>query len=456
MLYLACIITTACCGFLVARLLPELRQRAGELAFFASYGLIFGVAPMMQSEHSYAQDFGQEARVLAAWYGLAGLAVLIAGFEFMRRSSRSLAAERDRLLKQIDSPRGQRFLERVFWGSIAVTVGAQMLMMHAKGISLTDILHAGRFTYRFNNSGVLTVLSTHLTSFVYVPAFVGVFLSRRYLYLTLAYLPIASCIFFFVFSKGTRSIPLAMITTALIAASIRYRVSPRRFGYACVGGTVALMLAIGLYELRQHQDSISTFDCVRILLSSETYSGMWDRDPLGYGVNLVGAISSFPDHHPFLDGATYKRMLVFYLQESKYPDLKPPDSNVLFGLVVHGRNEELQVTSPPSLLGDIYINFHGWWGLPVLFLHGALYCWMLQKMQVSLWALLWIGPLSGRFLVLVHRGEPYEMFVLFVMFFLTMMAMRRACRIGLDTEPANNRKPHRPPVRNRVPRPLSA
>ena len=429
MLTLACVSTALICFAIVWNLVNHLDYRFGECAFFGSFGLIFGVAPIMQSADSYVNDFEVAARTEAAWYSLAGLLVLIAGFALVRRPLSWLSQQKRALLEQISAPRTQRLLERLFWLSIAITAAGQLLMMHAKGISVTDLIQSGRFTHRFTNQGFQSVLAIHLTSFVYVPAFIGVFLSRRYQLLTLAYIPIASLMFFLIFSKGTRSIPLAMIVSLVVAASIRYKISPRRVGYTALTAFVSLALAIALFELRQQQDSVSVVEGINILFSAAAYSGMWDRDPLSYSSNLVGAVATFPEFHPYLNAATYRRMLVFYLQESQFPDLKPPDTNILFGLVVHGRPEQLQVTVPPSILGDVYINFWGWFGLPVLCLHGMLYCWLLQRMQTSLLMLLWIGPLSGRFLVLIHRGEPYEMFFLFVMFFFEMGAAYGLCRL---------------------------
>ncbi len=449
MLTVACTCIVLICGVIVWKLVYHLDCCFGEFAFFGSFGLIFGIAPIMQSADSYANEFGLGARTEAAWYSLAGLMMLVAGFALAKRPLAQLAQKKRALLEQVCDPRTQRLLVKLFWLSIGITLFGQLLMMYTKGISLMDLLHSSRFAHRFNNQGVLSVLSIHLTSFVYAPAFIGVFLNRRYQLLTFAYVLLAGAAFFFVFAKGTRSIPLALIATVLVAASIRFKVSPKRVGYTALTGFVAIVLSIGLFELRQHQDSVSAIEGVNILLSASAYSGMWDRDPLGYSSNLVGAVATFPELHPYLNAATYRRMLVFFLQESRFPDLKPPDSNILFGLVVHGRPEELQVTVPPSILGDVYINFWGWFGLPVLCLHGMLYCWLLQRMQTSLLAFLWIGPLTGRFLVLIHRGEPYEMFCLFIMFFFAMGATYGFCRLlgreapRRSTAPAR-RHPYRP------------
>ncbi len=429
MLTIPCTIVLLICTVVCVRHVRNLDYRFGEFAFFSSFGLIFGLAPIMQSSDSYVNIFSMDSRVKAAWYTVAGVLLLMVGFGLIRQPLWQLIPKKRALLKKISEPHVQRMLANIFWLSIAITISGQLLVMYAKGISLLDILYSGRFAFRFENQGVLTVLASHLMSFVYAPAFIGVFLNRRYQLLTLAYVPIASGVFFFVFSKGTRSIPLALIVTLLVAGSIRFKVSPKRVAMTAIVGLVSLALAIGLFELRQRQDSVSLLEGAKILCTATAYSGMWDRDPLSYSWNLVGAIETFPHSHPYLDAATYRRMLVFFLQESKFPDLKPPDTNIIFGLEVHGRPEELQVTVPPSILGDIYINFWGWYGLPVVVLHGMLYCWLLQRMQTSLFMFIWVGPLSGRFLVLIHRGEPYEMFVLFVMFFFEMAGVYSFCKL---------------------------
>ncbi|TWT99490.1 hypothetical protein Pla108_04290 [Botrimarina colliarenosi] len=440
MLLIPCLLTTLLCCTVVSSRLKYLSHGFPEAVFFASFGLIFGVAPIMQSSHSYVAEFSDASRIEAAWYSLGGVITLMAGFAVFRRSDRQMDHKRREMLAWIECRETQRRLQAVFWAAIIITVGAQVMMMRVKGISVSDLIAAGRFAHRFNNQGALSVMATHLTSFIYVPAFVGVFLNRRYQILTAAYLPLASLLFYFVFAKGTRSIPLALVATALVAISLRYRINARSVVLVTMAGTLSLLLAIGLFELRQHQDSMTFVKAAQTLCSPSTYSGMWDRDPLGYGSNLVGAVETFPDGHPYLNAATYRRMFVFFLPESRFPDIKPPDTNILFGLVVHGRPEDLQVTVPPSILGDVYINFWGWWGLPVLFLHGALYCVLFRSLQTSPWAFVSLGPLIGRFLVLIHRGEPYEMFALFLVFLVLIQPVRWLCRL---TKQRSLRKPLR-------------
>ncbi|QDU87392.1 hypothetical protein Pla175_07520 [Pirellulimonas nuda] len=428
MMYLACILVIGLCASMVLRSLPHFEHRMSECVFFATFGLIFGLAPMMQSDEAYVHVFGEGARAAAAGYSLAGLLMLMAGFALADWPLKRLATRKRRLLEELARPETQRMLMLVFWVSIGITVAGHALVMHAKGVTLLDIIRGGRFEYRFNNRGFLSVLGLHLTTFCFVPPFVGLFLGKRHRIVTLLYIPAACMVYFFIFSKGTRSVPLAMVATFLVAASIRYRFPVRRIVATCAIGLFVMMMAVGLYELRRVQDTVTFTEGVGVLFSAAAYQDMWDRDPLSYSMHLVGAVAAFPAEHPFLNGATYRRMAVFYLQESRFPELKPPDTNILFGLVVHGRDEDLEVTVPPSILGDVYINFWGWWGLPALCLHGMLYRWMFRTMQTTLFGLLWLGPLSGRFLVLVHRGEPYEMFFLYSMFFLLMGSVFVVCR----------------------------
>jgi hypothetical protein len=428
MLYFASLLTVVTSAAIVATGLKDFKHRFGKCTFFAAYGLIFGLAPMMQSSIAYVNEFGPAARTEAAYYSLAGLLMLFVGFSLTEWPASRLAVHAAALRQRLVLPPNQRLLEYIFAASIVITAVAQLLLMYAKGITVGDLLAGGRFEYRFNDRGFGSVLAVHLTSFAYVPAFVGVFLNRRYRLLTYLYVLIASGVFYFIFSKGTRSIPLSLAMTLLVAFSIRYRFTARHVLYAGAAAVAFLALAIGLSETRQHLNSMSWFDGLKLLLSAETYQQMWDRDPLNYGTNLVGAIAVFPQDYPYLCGATYRRMPVFFLRESQFPDLKPPDTNVLFGLIVHNRPQELEVTAPPSILGDVYINFWGWWGLPFLCLHGILYGWLLRIMRTHLFGFLWVGPLSGRFLTLIHRGEPYEMFVLFVMFMAMMGGVYCVCR----------------------------
>jgi hypothetical protein len=428
MLYGASITIVVICAAVAVSGASNFKQRFVKCVFFASYGLIFGLGPMMQSANADVRAFGEQARTEASLYSLAGLLMLLLGFSVMEWPTRRLAVRMETLRKQIAEPRTQRMLTYLFWGSLVITAASQLVTMHAKGLTIYDLIVGGRFEYRISDPGYLVVFALHLTSFAYVPAFLGLFLNRRYQIFSVVYVLIVGALFFSIFSKGTRSIPVALIMTFLVAVSIRYRISKRHVLYVSVVGVFIVAMAIGLSETRKYQNSLPFVESFRLLFAAETYEQMWDRDPLNYGANLVGAVAVFPDDHPYLCGATYRRMPFFFLKESQFPDLKPMDTNILFGLVVHNRPEELAVTCPPSILGDVYINFWGWWGLPALCLHGMLYCWMFRFMSTNLFGFLWVGPLSGRFLTLVHRGEPYEMFVLFVMFMILMGVSYQLCR----------------------------
>ena len=421
------LLTTITSFLIVIRLLNRLSYRFCEVIFFGSYGLIFGLAPLMQSFHSPVHRFGDEARGEAAWFAFLGLLMLFVGFLFANQPDKTTKIKRDKLLVFLQSLRGQKFLKLLFWSTACVAIFAQFLTMYIKGISIGDLINGGRFEFRFRNTGYLTVMASHLTSCLYVPAFAGVFLSRKYQKITILYMALMSVLFFFVFSKGTRSIPLAMVVSYIVALCIRYPISWRQATKFLLIGCCCLMISIGVYELRRFQKSTDLFHGIEQLVSFDTYEGVWDRDPLGYSTNLVGAVSTFPRFYPFLNGASYRRMLVFYLSEAQFPDWKPPDTNIQFGLMVHNRNEALKVTCPPSILGDVWINFWGWPGLLVLVVHGILYANMFNKMQSTLFGFMWLGPLSGRFLVLVQRGEPYENFMLFLLFMFQILFLMGLC-----------------------------
>jgi hypothetical protein len=425
--YIAHLLVVGISALVVLKCTEDFKYRFGKCIFFASYGLIFGVAPIMQSADSYVNTFGDQARTDAGLAALGGLVALLFGFVLADWPSGRIAVGEARLWNQIAQPANQQMLRYLFWLAIGLTILGQFLMMNAKGLTFMDVLLGGRFEHRFTNRSAITVLATHMTSFAYVPAFVGMFLDRRYRILSLVYVLLAGAVFFLLFSKGTRSIPMAMVMTLLVAGSIRFRFSQRHVIYTGAAGVLFVVLALLLSELRKHQTA-SGLPSLEQMLSSDTYQTIWDRDPLNYSTNLVGAVATFPQYYPYLEGATYRRMPVFFLKEADFPEIKPPDTNIVFGLVVHGRSEDLQVTVPPTIVGDVYVNFWGWWGLPVLILHGMLYCWMFRFMRTHLIGFVWIGPLCGRFLLLVHRGEPYEMFCLFVVFLGLMLAAFSVCR----------------------------
>jgi len=133
---LACSATALLCVGVSLRALNRLETRFAEAVFFATYGLIFGIAPLCRSAVS-THEFGAAAETTAAWYALAGLVALLTGFELVRANEAGLVARRNQCLRSLAHPVMQRKLERLYWVAIAITVASQALMMHAKGITIS-------------------------------------------------------------------------------------------------------------------------------------------------------------------------------------------------------------------------------------------------------------------------------------------------------------------------------
>src|SRR5262249_39471796 len=136
------------------------------------------------------------------------------------------------------------------------------------------------------------------------------------------------------------------------------------------------------------------------------------RDPLNYHQFLVAACEDFPADHPYLNGATYIRLLVFYLPREYFEWLKPPDTHNTFAQTVL-RLRDTDVTIPPTMIGDGYINF---WGPPgalmIMLLNGMAFAFASRHMREQVLGFLIVGSGFMRYAMLALRGSPYEILTL--------------------------------------------
>lgn len=193
---------------------------------------------------------------------------------------------------------------------------------------------------------------------------------------------------------------------------MRHRVAwGRAMLLSCCGGIIFL-LSVSLYDVRKSMSRSTAGEMISMILSPTTYQGALMRDPLGYHEFLVAAVEYFPDRHPYLNGATYRRMLVFFLPRRYFEALKPEDPNMIFASIVEPESARQLTTIPPTMMGDGYINFWGWPGILIMFVNGAIFGMVHWKMRTSALWLVAIAPLFVRLGVMGIRGQPYEILLL--------------------------------------------
>jgi hypothetical protein len=407
------------CAGVCATCRNALRANLLKIGIFGSLGVIHGLVPIVTPE--YLRDATPvqlldtrstvDARTPAAWYALAAVVLLALGWKVYEALQRSDERTNQALYKVLASDNGQQLYRFLFWASLALTLVGIVLQFKATGASLDEFVNAVRFEHYKTRNPILYLLGANLTTLAFIPGFVGFFMSRYYRTLGIAFALCVTLLLFSIVAKGTRNLPLGLLGGLGVAYIMRYPITPRRFLLSCVGAALIAFLAISLYEIRKVMQYASAGDMVAMSLSPETYQASLISDPLNYHEYLVAAMAYFPDSHPYLNGATYRRILFFWMSSGWEDSWKPEDSNVLFAIVL-GRPLENEATVPPSIPGDVYLNFWGWWGIPVMFVHGMFFGWMSKKLRTSVLWFTIFGAIAGRFLLLVIRGQPYDLFVM--------------------------------------------
>jgi len=416
---LAHLLIIAVCAGVCYTARSSLRAQVLKIGIFASLGIIHGLVPALttdelrNSSSMYLLDsrFTDGARTSAAWYAFASVSLLALGWgTFDSWNNRGAQLSNKAVYQVIFSRRGQALLIFMFWVSMALTLLALALQLFSTGASLSEFAQASRFEYR-SRDAMMSLVWGHLMSFGFIPGSVGFFLSSRYRSLGIVFTVTLTLLLFFVFAKGTRNLPLGLLSGLGIAYVMRYPVTGKRLALFCFGASVIGLLTVSLYEVRKVMSSASLSELATTMCSVETYQESLTSDPLNYHEYLVAAMALVPEHHHYFEGATYRRILFFWMPTSWENSWKPQDTNILFARVLDPRIRG-DVTIPPSIPGDVYVNFWGWWGLPALFMQGALLAWISKKMYSNVLWFTIFGAMSGRFFLLVIRGQPYDLFVM--------------------------------------------
>lgn len=419
------------CGVVTVRAAMDVRSHLFKVAMFAGLGVIHGLVPAMTPAHLLEIGFSSRARWMAACYALACVVMLVAGWSVVGTRHVRRRPHIGDMMRVFGTPGGQRFLRWMFWAGVVIGILGLLLIKRANHATLAEMLRGSRFEFRQTRNPLLFNLGTYLTSFALVPGLVGLFLPRRYHLPAVLYTCAYALLSLYVFSKGTRSLPVGLLGTFLVAYLMRQRPTAGQLtGMAC-GTALLLALAIGLYEGRKYMAHQSAAETIQFLLSPDAYTGALTRDPLNYNECLVGAIHCFPDAHPYLNMGTYRRALFFFLPSSQFPVLKPRDPNATFGEVVFNTPYQWDVTIPPSIPGDLYINFWGWPGVVVMFVYGMIGAFVDRLVATDpLWFAV-IGSQAVRLVVLGLRGQPYDLYVNCLIVMMFAYAVARLCPYSL-------------------------
>ncbi|MCE9556553.1 MAG: hypothetical protein K8T91_24655 [Planctomycetes bacterium] len=406
-----------------------LRANLLKCSIFAGLGIIHGLVPAITPEqlrnsgamHLLDSRFTTGVRTPAAWYALACVTLLALGWMMYEGWDRRSQRMNQAIYQVIASQRGRGLLVFLFWASAGLTLLGLLLQLFSSGATIDEFIAASRFEYR-SRDAILAIISGHLMSFGFIPGFIGFFLPSRYRTLGIAFALALTLLLFFVFAKGTRSLPLGLLGGIGVAYVMRYPVTAKRMVMIGGGGAAICFLAISLYEVRKVMAGASLGEMATKAFSMDTYQDSLVSDPLNYHEYLVAAMANIPDRHPYFDGATYRRILFFWMASGWENSWKPEDTNIAFAHIL-GSAVTQDVTIPPSVPGDIYVNFWGWWGLPAFLVQGLFLAWINRKMQSSVLWFVIFGAMCSRFVLLVLRGQPYDLFVMMLFVFIASYAI---------------------------------
>ncbi len=427
------VLITLLCGAICFHAVRDIRLYFPRFLMFGGLGLIHGLVPLITPAALHSKEFLPSSRDEAALFAFISILMLAFGWFFADSVMHRRPVPLDDLVSVIESPRGQKLYRRLFWISLIAGTCGWILYFWSAGASLASLIMATRFEYRSAGDTPLKVLGIHLVSLTFMPGFLCFFLPKNYRIIGIFYAVTLAVLSFTILAVGTRSISLAMIGAFGVAYILRTKVSPGSF-FAIVGVSVSLfILAVSLYEVRKVMSNQSVSEVASLVLDANTYQNALVSDPLNYHEHTVGAIESFPRKHPFLEGATYRRILFFLIPNSVIPGLKPEDTNMVFANVVYNKNPALMVTVPPSIPGDAYINFWGWPGVFVLFFEGMFFAWISYLMQTNLLWFSAFGPQFARFTFLAPRGQPYDLFVMIAFVLIATSVLMRLCGYSFRT-----------------------
>lgn len=391
--------------------LLDIRGRLTKLFMFSALGLIHGLAPAMTPADLQIAEFSYRSRLSAAALALVGVILFSLGWRMYDATRPPLRGVSAGLQASIVSVEGQALLRRLFWLCGVCGVAAWFGSVVAGGTAIGDVFHTARFAYRRTEVSYLEAIAQYFVILAMIPGFICFFLPRRYRAIGIGY-SLSMALLLFLASQGTRANAVGLLGCLLMGYALRHRLHMRRVLTLGVGGLVLLLLSVSLYDVRKTMMRQTLPEMLQTILSPATYRGAMMHDPLNYHQFLVAAVEFFPDRHPFLNGATYRRLFVFYLPRRSFESVKPEDPNMIFAAVVDPGSARELTTIPPTMMGDGYINFWGWPGIGIMLINGMVFGLVSWKMRTNMLWFVAMGALYVRLASVAVRGQPYEVLLL--------------------------------------------
>ncbi len=414
------------CAMECASALFDLHGRLTRLLLFTGLGIIHGLAPALTPSEYLIAEFSDASRLSAAGLALVGVILLSLGWRLhdaMRPRIRGLS---DSLWETIRSVEGQSLLRRLFWLCAICGIAGWITSVLASGTALNEVFHMARFRNRGLQISYLEAIAEYFTVLSMVPGFVCFFLPGRYRPIGIAY-SVGMALFLFVASQGTRANAVGLLGCLLMGYVLANRFLIRRVVVLSGMGLLILVLSVSLYDVRKTMMRQTIPEMLQTVLSPATYRGALLQDPLNYHQFLVAAVEYFPERHPYLHGATYRRLLVFYLPRQYFESIKPEDPNMIFASVVDPGSARSLTTIPPTMMGDGYINFWGWPGIGIMFINGLVLGFVNWKMRTNVLWLVAVGAFFVRLAAGIIRGQPYEVLLMGLWGIVAVWILGRLC-----------------------------
>ncbi|MCA9080966.1 MAG: oligosaccharide repeat unit polymerase [Planctomycetaceae bacterium] len=415
-----------------------LRRNLLRTLVFGCIGVVHGVVPCIGPAYFERTVDPYEVHLSAGIYALCG--TLLLGFGW--RLYELIASKRPYIptFEVMREEWVQRRLNLLFLICMAGGFLAWIGNIYLSGQTLQSMLTSRRMEFRENHAGIVGGIMVHLFCMAYFPGFLAPFLKGRYRIAGIAYAVVFAAALF-IFSRGTRAQAIGMLGSLIGGTILAHRISAERlFATTTAMGLVAL-LAIGLVPLRYRMASMNYGEMVSFLASPEAYQDALRQDPLNYHDHFVGIYNLFPEFVPYVDGASYRRLMFFYLPGARFPQLKPPDPNRDVAKALFGKAaEKTDWMHPPGVFGDIWINFHGWNGLPLMILQGMFLAWLNRRMISNPWFFIALGPQTLYLSLVGIRGQPYTIgLAMLITLSLTYVLMRL---LGLPLRPYYQQQAH--------------
>lgn len=407
----------------------QLRVRLLKALVFGIIGVVHGLVPVLASPWYVRTAEPYAIHLEAAQYALAGTLLLGLGWRLHGSLFRSLPASTTfDLIKQ---PQALRRLEALF---IICAIGGVLAWMggiFASGATLKSLLSAKRLEFRGEGNGLLGGLCGHLFCMAYVPGFLGLQLKGRLRTAGVVYAVVFAVVLFLA-SKGTRAGAVGLLGSLIAGKIYAQRISLDKLLLTGAAISVIALLAVAAQPLRHRMSQLSYADMAGFLLSPEAYQDALEEDPLNYHEWFVSIVNIFPSARPFVNAASYRRILFFYLPGERFSSLKPRDPNRIVAEALFGQlASDVDWMHPPGIFGDVYLNFWGWKGLPVFVVQGMFLCWLSRQLTYSPLYFLALGPQIMYLSLVGMRGQPYTIAITMLATLSVMFVICKLLRIPL-------------------------